>query len=110
MATTTITAALLNGLRNRIVDMVSYGRYKIGGAWYRANLNSSQVQTNGAVHVTFYIERQSGNTPATEFQLCDANGAVLVDRSEEVSFAQFVDKILIRFKLGVSVGVVQSND
>jgi len=110
MATTTITAALLNGLRNRIVDMVSYGRYKIGGAWYRANLNSSQVQTNGAVHVTFYIERQSGNTPATEFQLCDANGTVLVDRSEEVSFTQFVDKILIRFKLGVSVGGVQSND
>ena len=111
MATTTITATLLNGLRTHLVDMVSYGRYMIGGTWYNAKLHSAGVQTNGAVHVTFYIERQGGTSdPATRFQLMSSDGNVLVDRVEDVSFTQFVDKILIRFKLGVSVGVVPTSD
>ncbi|MBQ9252235.1 MAG: hypothetical protein IJ188_06345 [Clostridia bacterium] len=104
MATTTITSTLLTGLRNRIVEMAGYGRYRIGNTWYRAELNGAAVQGNGAIHITFYIDRQDGNNPATEFQICASNGSVLVDRVEEISFAQTVDRILIRFKLGVSVG------
>lgn len=104
MAATTITNNLLNGLRSRTAEMAGYGRYKIGNAWYRAALNSAAVQANGAVHVTFYIERQAGNAPATQFQVCAENGAVLAERTEEISFADEVEKIEIRFKFGISVG------
>ena len=40
---TTITSTMLGGLRQCIVDMVSYGRYKIGSTWYRAEINSKAV-------------------------------------------------------------------
>ena len=101
---TTITSTMLGGLRQCIVDMVSYGRYKIGSTWYRAEINSKAVQLNGAVHVTFYIQNQGGgSTPASQFQLLDANNNLLAERTEDVAFVQYMDRILYRFKFGVSV-------
>lgn len=100
----TITSTLLNGLRTYITDMAAYGRYMIDGTWHRAELNSASVQANGAVHITYYIERQSGNLPATKFQVLDSQDQVLAERTEDVYFQQYMDRVLIRFKLGVSVG------
>lgn len=105
MATVTIDENLLNGLRQRIVDMVSYGRYRIDGTWYRAEINSKSVQVNGAVHVTFYIEAQdSARTSATAFELRSASNALLASIEESVAFIQDAEQVLYRFKFGVSVG------
>lgn len=101
----TITNALLDGLRGHIVSMVSYGMYRTGGAWYRAEINSAEVRENGAVHVTFYIERKSSQaSTATEFQLRNAAGAVLAERAETITFIDGMDRVLVRFKFGISVG------
>ncbi|MBQ8088477.1 MAG: hypothetical protein IJ234_08665 [Clostridia bacterium] len=105
MATTTIHGTMLNELRTHLAKTIAYGRYQVGGVWYRAEINSSEVQANGAVHATFYIEqRDSAASPATQFQLCNAAGAVLAERTETIAFAQYVNKILVRFKFGISVG------
>lgn len=101
---TTITSIMLNGLRQHIVETVSYGRYLIGSTWYRAEINSKAVQLNGAVHVTFYIQNQGGgSTPASKFQLLDENNNLLAERTENVAFVQYMDEILYRFKFGVSI-------
>lgn len=104
MASITITNSLLGGLRGHLAGMFAYGRYMVGGSWYRAEMNSSAVQANGAVHATFYIQPQAGAAvPATKFQLCAADGTVLAERTETVAFNERVEKILVRFKFGVSV-------
>lgn len=101
----TITSAMLNKLRQHIADICAYGRYKVGNTWYRADISSASVQSNGAVHVMFYISQPSGTTgSATGFQLCDANGNLLAERAETVPFSQYTQEINIRFKFGVSVG------
>jgi len=105
---TTITNTMLNGLRQHIVDMASYGRYKIGGTWYRAEIETKAVQQNGAVHVTFFIRDQAGGTPASQFQLLNADNQLLAERAENVAFAEYMDAILYRFKFGVSVSENQS--
>lgn len=102
---TTISNVLLNSLRTYAKNMIAYARYMVGGTWYRSELNSAEVAENGAVQVTFYIEPKSGiSIPATRFQLCNASGTVLVSRTETVSFTEYVDKILIRFKVGIIIG------
>ena len=104
MANTTITSTMLGGLRQHIVDMVSRSRYMIDGTWHTAEINSKAVQSNGSVHVTFYVRRADGSSsPATRFQILNASGQVLAERTENVAFAQHMDAILYRFKFGVSV-------
>lgn len=110
MAQTTITSALLDEERQHIVDIASYARYRIGVTWYRAEINSKAVQSNGAVHVTFYIPTPSPITaPASAFQLCREDGAVLVEIVENVTFIQGMETVLYRFKIGVSVGEEQED-
>lgn len=101
----TITGTLLDGLRSHIVSMISHGMYRIGNTWYRAEINSAEVRENGAVHVTFYIERKSSQAAAaTAFQLRNAADAVLAERVETITFVEGMDRVLIRFKFGISVG------
>ena len=105
MAATTITPAMLNGLREHVADMVAYARYRIGSTWYRAEIYSKGVQSNGAVHVAFYIQASSSvTTPANRFRLYDSNGTILAERSETVSFDVTVSRMLYRFKFGVTAG------
>ena len=106
---TNITNDLLNGLRAHLVDMVAYARYRIGDTWYRSEINSKEVRANGAVHVTFYIRRADGSSsPANQFQICNASGAVLAERTEDVAFVQYMEKMLYRFKFGISIGTAEA--
>lgn len=105
MAAITIGEALLTGERQHMIDMTASGRYMIGGTWYSAKINSAAIQQNGAVHITFYAKSQdTALTPATKFQLLNASGAVLAERQETIPFTSGLEAILIRFKLGLSVG------
>ena len=101
----TIGEALLTGERQHMIDMTASGRYMIGGTWYGAEINSAAIQQNGAVHITFYARGQdTALTPATRFQLLNTAGDVLAEREETISFTSGLEEILIRFKLGLSVG------
>lgn len=100
-----IHAALLNGLRARLAELPAYAQYRVDGELQRAELVSSEVRENGSVHVSFYVERAEGSSsPAQEFMLCAADGTVLAEQADEVSFVEYIDRILYRFKFGVSVG------
>lgn len=103
-----ITSNLLNGLRTHLVDMISYARYRIGNTWYRSEINSKEVRANGSVHATFYIQRAQGTSaPAQQFQICDAQGNVLAEQTEDVPFMDEIEKILYRFKFGISVATAE---
>ena len=105
MAATTINENLLNGLRQHIVDMVSYGRYRVGSTLYRSEINSKAVQANGAVYITFYVRKPAGSTSAANrFRLMSVNNQILAERVETIAFVETLEEILYRFKFGVSVG------
>ena len=103
MATTTITNTMLSALRTRVSDLIAYAQYMVGTTWYHAELESNEIQANGAVHITFYV-LSHGYAQATKFRLCDSEGSVLVERVENVTFGTGMDKVMYRFKFGVSVG------
>lgn len=100
--TTVITDTLLDALRQRIVDIVSYGRYMVGGSWIRSEIVSKEVQSNNSVHISFYVQTGSGN--ATKFQLLDSGNRVLAEREETLTVPESYDALLYRFKFGVSAG------
>lgn len=99
--TTIITETLLDALRQRIVDLMSYGRYMVGGSWIRSEIVTKEVQQNGVAYVCFYVSKSS--TPATKFQLLDSGNRVLAEREETLTVPDSYDAILYRFKFGVSV-------
>ena len=101
---TTISDAMLGGLRQHIVDMASYAEYQMGGSWVRAELNGKTVQRNGAVHITFYVRKQGSAVKATAYRLKDASGNVLASKEEDIPFVTGIDAIMYRFKFSVTVG------
>ena len=102
---TTITNTMLGGLRQHIVDMASYGRYRIDGEWIRSEIVTKEVSQNNAVLISYYVHAKEGSaSPATGFQLMDENGMVLAEREEELAFTEYYKTLLYRFKFGVNVG------
>jgi len=99
---TTINNNLLAGLRQKVIDMADHARYREGGAWRTSPIESKTIKSNGAIQIDFYVQKISGYSVAEKFQIRDANGNVLVERDDTVTFTQFVDEILYRFKLSVT--------
>lgn len=103
MAQTEIKTAMLNGIRQSIVDMVDHGRYKMGGTWYTSPIDAKGIQENGSVYAAFYVHRQGSAASATQFQVRNASGTVLASRTETIPFTDTTGTIMYRFKFGVSV-------
>ena len=105
-ARTTITAALLGGIRQHIIHMASYGAYKIGDAWHQSAITLAEVRANGSVLVAFDLEPQDAQlTPASAFRLCDEEDNVLAEREETIAFVPGEsDAVMYRFRFGVRVG------
>lgn len=103
--TTTITSALLDALRQRIAALAAYGQYKTSDTWHRAEIETVEIRSNGAVHVSFYVEPADQSlTPATGFRLCAEDGTILAERTEELAFTENADAMTYRFKFGVRAG------
>lgn len=98
-----ITNHLLNAVRQRIASVCDHGRYQENSAWYTANIYKAEIQDNGSVTVSFYVDRQDSADSASDFQLCDAEGNVLAEREETVAFSAGLNRILYRFRFGVAV-------
>ncbi len=100
--TTVITETLLDALRQRVVDLISCGRYMVGGSWVQSDIVTKEVQQNGIVYVCFYVNKS--DDPATRFQLLDSGNNVLAEREETLTVPDSYDAILYRFKFGVTAG------
>lgn len=106
--TTVITETLLDALRQRVADLMSYGRYMVGGSWIRSEIVTKEVQQSGIVYVCFYVNKSAA--PATKFQLLDSSDNVLAEREETLTVPDSYDAVLYRFKFGVSAGEFTAED
>ena len=98
----TVTSNLLQAVRQAIVDTADHGRYRIGTTWRTAAIKAKQVQSNGSVHISFDVQRDSSGNPANRFQVRDKNNNVLLDKTEDVIFGFGYDYFSYRFKVGVT--------
>ena len=111
-AQTTITGAMLGGLRQHIINMTAYGAYKISSTWYQSPITLAEVRDNGSVLVAFDLEPKDAQlTPATVLRLYDANNNVLAEREDTVEFVpNSADAVMYRFRFGVRVGESGENE
>lgn len=102
-ATKEIKPALLNGLRTHLAAMAAYGQYKAGDTWYRSNIKSSMVRTNGSVEISILCKPiDIALTPATGFRILDENDNVLREDAGSMAFSSAEDEFAYRFKFGIT--------
>ena len=100
-----IQNGLLEGLRAHLLDMVSKGRYKLGGTWYDAEIVNKEVGENHLCYITLVILPMQGDgSVATDFQLLSSDGTLLATDQKNVPFASGLDAVQFRFILNVRAG------
>ncbi|MBQ8708528.1 MAG: hypothetical protein IJ523_10615 [Succinivibrionaceae bacterium] len=105
MASTTIslTADMLNALREYVKSNIAYAMYKVGNTYYRAELQEKQVLADGRVSVTFLIDHTvAGNITVTEVQLYNYSGVKWAAKSVSIKRQDATEGILYRCRFTVS--------
>ena len=103
MSSLSIQSALLDALRQQIVNVVVKTQFLVGNTWYDAEF-FADVGDNSIVHINMVITPVSGAaTLATKFRLLDSSNAVLAEKSDNVQFIAGVDSMLYRFNFNVTV-------
>lgn len=98
----TLDGNYLTSLRKRVASDVSYAQYKVGNSWYKSQIESAQVLSDGRIEVKFVIDHTvSGNITVTGIELYDHNGARIGSRTVSITRADATEGILYlcRFNL-----------
>lgn len=91
----TLDSAYLTGKREGVKNDVAYAQYKVGSAWYQAEIQSASVLTDGRVEVTFLIDHSvSGDITVTAVELYDHNGARIGSKTVSIARADATEGIL----------------
>lgn len=97
------TTTALTALKNCIKDHISYAQYKAGGAYYRAEIRSAYIMSDGRVAITFLIDHTlPGNITVTEVQLYDRNGQLWASKPENITRKAVQEGILYRFAFAIT--------
>ncbi|MBR1744367.1 MAG: hypothetical protein IJ733_21410 [Lachnospiraceae bacterium] len=96
-----LTNAAIKGYQQYTKRILSYARYKIGSTYYKVNINSVNVTTNGIVEIDFLIEPTVTGT-ITEVQLYDTNGELWLDKTESLSVSSVVEGFFYTVQLKIS--------
>lgn len=98
----TLDAAYLSEKREQIKNDISYARYKVGGSWYRAEIQKAEVLSGGVVEATFLIDHTvSGNITVSAVELYDHKEHRIGSKSVSITRADATEGILYvcRFRL-----------
>lgn len=97
-----LSAAMLEALREYVRFNLAYARYKVGSAYYRAELNEKQVLPDGRVSITFEIDHTlSGNINITEVQLFNRNGVMWANKAVSITRLAVQEGIMYRCRFTV---------
>lgn len=98
-----LTNTALNSLRNHLKDSIAYARYKVGGSYYKAEIQTAELLADGRIAVTFIIDHTvAGNITVTEVQLCDHNGALWASKAESITRKDAQEGVLYRFRFTIT--------
>ena len=82
-----LTSTALADIRGYIKRRIAYAKFKIGSTYYRANIESIKILSNGIVEVAFMIELESGSGTVTEIQLYNTEQQLWLSKSESLNLA-----------------------
>lgn len=100
-----LTSAALNSIRKHLKESIAYAQYKVGGSYYKADIQTAEVLADGRIAITFIIDHTiAGNITVTEVQLYDHNGVLWASKAESITRAAVQEGILYRFRFTVAEG------
>lgn len=98
-----LTDNALNSIRNHLKNNIAYARYKVGGAYYRAEIQDASMQADGRISITFIIDHTvAGDITVTEVQLFDHNGVLWASKTESITRKDVQEGILYRFRFSIT--------
>lgn len=105
MASMNITETYMNAIRTAAAAEVKDAQYRIGTKWIRAEIVEASVQLNGSVHISFYVQKDASqpNAGVNALRVRNKSGVALVTKTDSVPFSAGVDRLLYRFKIGITV-------
>ena len=105
MANMNITETYMNAIRTAAAAEVKDAQYRIGTKWIRAEIVEASVQLNGSVHISFYVKKDDSqpNAGVNALRVRNSAGVALVTKTDSVPFSAGVDRLLYRFKIGITV-------
>ena len=90
-----LTDTALQSMRNHLKNAIAYAMYKVGGSYYRAEIQDASLLADGRIAITFIIDHTiAGNVTVTEVQLYDHNGQLWESKSESITRSTVQEGIL----------------
>ena len=98
----TLDSSYLERKKTQLMNEIRYATYKVGSAWYRAEIQSAQILSDGRIEVVFVIDHTvSGNITVTGVRLYDKNGALIGSKTTSITREDATEGIsyTVRFRL-----------
>lgn len=98
-----LTAQALTGFKEHVKRSVAYARYKVGTAYYKADITDIYIDSAGRVAIEFVIDHSiPGNITVTEVQLFDTAGQMWLSKGENISRKASQEGIFYRFTIDIT--------
>lgn len=93
-----LTGEAMEGYKQHTERTIAYARYKIGGAYTRAEISRRERLKDGRVAVYFTIDAQAGkDVTISEVQLFDTNNDLWASKAENIVIRGVQEGVLYRF-------------
>ena len=98
-----LTTNALTGIKEYIKRTVSYARYKVGSAYYKADLTDVYIDGSGIVMIDLMIDHTvPGDITVTEVQLFDTSGQLWASKAEHIDRENLKEGIFYRFTISIT--------
>lgn len=100
-----LTAAAIEGYKEYTKKTIAYAQYKVGSTYYRTNITSVFIQSDGKVAVDFLIDHTvPGDINIVEVQLYDTSSRLWLSKPENILRKNVQEGILYRFTFTIQEG------
>lgn len=100
-----LSSAALTSMRNHLKNNIAYAQYKVGGTYYKTDIQTAEVLADGRIAITIVIDHTvAGNITVTEVQLYDHNGTLWASKAESITRKDVQEGILYRFRFTIQEG------
>ena len=90
----TLDSGYLTRKKQQIMNEIRYAEYKVGNTWYRTDIQTAQILSDGRVEVVFVIDHTiTGNITVTGVRLYDRNGDLVGSRTTSITRADATEGI-----------------
>lgn len=90
----TLDSGYLARKKTQIMNEIRYAEYKVGNTWYRTDIQTAQILSDGRVEVVFVIDHTiAGNITVTGVRLYDRNGDLIGSKTTSITRADATEGI-----------------